>query len=113
MVLKITQSVIFHFALLLYWDLIKMSKSIQFDFTRELGDPHAGIGKKQKKQVKILKKQDIRQDKRFESRTSRTKGPKAGRPAQSRTRGISGISLTSNIPTLRSLEAKRRMHFDH
>ena len=48
-----------------------MSKSIQFDFTRELGDPHAGIGKKQ---VKILEKQDIQQDKRFESRT---KGSKA------------------------------------
>ena len=51
----------------------------------ELGDPHAGISKKRK----ILEKQDTRQDKRFESRTSRTKGPKAGRPAQSRTSGVS------------------------
>ena len=66
-----------------------MSKSIQFDFTREFGDPHAGIGKKTSK---ILKKQDIRQDKGFESRTSRTKDPKAGRPAQSRAIGISVIS---------------------
>jgi hypothetical protein len=49
MVLKITQSVIFHFSLLLYWDLTKMSKSIQFDFKLELGDPQKGIGKKKKK----------------------------------------------------------------
>ena len=58
-----------------------MSKSIQFDFTLELGEPHAGIGKK-------IEKQDIRQDKMSQSRLSRTKGPKAGRPAQSRTIGI-------------------------
>ena len=41
-----------------------MSKSIQFDFKLELGDPHKGIGKKKKK--KNLEKQDIQQDKRWE-----------------------------------------------
>ena len=65
MLLKIKLSVIFHFALLLYWDLTKMSKSIKFDFTLELGDPHAGIGKKSKKFLK-----------------SRTKGSKAERAGQ-------------------------------
>ena len=61
-----------------------MSKTIQFDLTLELGGPHVGIGKNGKK----IEKQDIRQDKMSESRLSRTKGPKAGRPAQSRTIGI-------------------------